>query len=181
MIVVQFFTCNQDAPRHNIGRSIRALEITIAPVMADAVDDARGEQWRPGHLHSPDCQANRTEQCNINQRHQRDAQGGMAAVDVALDPVIRTTRAITINTLALCGGDFVRFRALPEDLLEALYLRTVRIIGCFTNRVMLAVDGCPFSGDHAGGQPQPETEKMLEHGMQIHRPVRRVTVQIHRD
>ena len=47
--------------------------------------------------------------------------------------------------------------------------------------VVFAVDGCPVFGQHAGGQPQPETEEMRRDRMQIQRTVCGVTMQVNRD
>jgi hypothetical protein len=46
---------------------------------------------------------------------------------------------------------------------------------------MLSVDGNPFLGHHARADPRPETEKVGEHGMEIHTAMRLAAMQIQRD
>ena len=46
--------------------------------------------------------------------------------------------------------------------------------------VVLAMNGGPRLGLHAGGQPQPEAEKVTDDGVQLQGPVRLVAVQINR-
>jgi hypothetical protein len=43
--------------------------------------------------------------------------------------------------------------------------------------VVLAVNGSPLLGHHAGGHPQPETEEVTWNGVQIERSVRLATMQ----
>ena len=49
VIVVQFFAADQDAPRHDVGAGVFRLESAITPVVADAVDDAGGEELHNNH------------------------------------------------------------------------------------------------------------------------------------
>ena len=51
VVVVQLFAGDQEAPRHDVARRVRALEIAIAVVVADAVDDAGRHQRVREHLH----------------------------------------------------------------------------------------------------------------------------------
>lgn len=48
----------------------------------------------------------------------------------------------------------------------------------FTVRMMLAVNGYPLAGDHAGRKPAPEPEKMRNKRMQVSRPVRHHAMQV---
>jgi hypothetical protein len=57
----------------------------------------------------------------------------------------------------------------------------VRIAFVLTFRVVLAVDGGPFLGDHAGRHPQPEAEEMRGNRMQVQRAMGRVAVQVDGD
>jgi hypothetical protein len=57
----------------------------------------------------------------------------------------------------------------------------VRILFGIALGVVLAVDRSPFLGDLAGGEPQPETEKMTRDRVQLQRAVRLVAVQVDRD
>ncbi|MNE94949.1 hypothetical protein D3C80_1929740 [compost metagenome] len=47
--------------------------------------------------------------------------------------------------------------------------------------MVLAVDGSPLAGIHRRGQPQPETEEMLQRGMQLERAMRRIAMQVDGD
>ena len=62
VVVVQLFAANEDAPRDDVRARVSHFEIAIAPVVPDAVDDARGKERDPRHLHGPDRDADRTEQ-----------------------------------------------------------------------------------------------------------------------
>ena len=73
MVVMQLFSTNENAPGRNIAGRIPALEITITPVMADAIDDARSKQRNPHHLYRPDGQTNRPEQHQIDGHHHVNA------------------------------------------------------------------------------------------------------------
>ncbi len=61
------------------------------------------------------------------------------------------------------GFSAVEFSALPEDGFDAFGNRAVRVVFGFAAGVVFAVDGYPFTRDHACGQPQPKAEKMC-HG-----------------
>jgi hypothetical protein len=53
----------------------------------------------------------------------------------------------------------------------------VRVVDGFALGVVLAVDGHPFLGDHAGRQPQPEAEEVRGNRVQVQRAVRLGSVQ----
>ena len=61
MIIVQFFTANQYAPRQNIATGVIGLKVTVAPEVADTVDDAGGKNRDPHHLDGPDGDADKAE------------------------------------------------------------------------------------------------------------------------
>src|SRR6185436_7416766 len=61
MVVVQLFPADQDSPRHDVGAGVFRLKNPVAPVVPDAVDDARGEQGYPRHLYRPDRDAGESE------------------------------------------------------------------------------------------------------------------------
>ena len=84
VIVVQFFTANQDAPGNNVGRGIRGLEATVAQAMPNTIDHARCPERNPDHLYGKDHQSNRTEQYHVQYGHQADTQCREAAVNAAL-------------------------------------------------------------------------------------------------
>ncbi len=62
VIVVQLLTADQDAPGHQVGGRIAALEVAITQRVAQAVDHAGGPQRNPEHLHGPDAQTDDAEQ-----------------------------------------------------------------------------------------------------------------------
>ena len=57
----------------------------------------------------------------------------------------------------------------------------MRIIRGLALGVVLAMHRDPFPRAHAGGQPEPQPEKMAHRRMQVDRPVRLVAVQVQRD
>src|SRR5690606_35687409 len=68
--------------------------------------------------------------------------------------------------------------ALAQYRAQALLHRAVRIFRGLALGVVLAMDRGPFPGIHAGGQPQPETEEVLQDRMQLERAGGRISVQI---
>src|SRR5688572_20470915 len=50
VIVVQLLSADEYSPRHDVGARVFGLEVAVAPVVTDAVDDACREEGDPGHL-----------------------------------------------------------------------------------------------------------------------------------
>ena len=149
--------------------------------MADAVDHASGEQRNPHHLHRPDGHTGEAEQNHVGQCHQHNAEHGEAAVDVALDPVIRAAGAVLVQGFLVQRFGLVELRAFAQYFADAKYLRAVRVFLAIAVGVMLAMNGGPGAGVHARGQPQPETEEVFQHRVQFQRAVGGIAVQIDGD
>ena len=130
------------------------------------------------HLDGPDRGADRPEQREVDREHQADALPRVRRIYVALDPVVRRADAVFLHRFKIPGFVAIQFGAFQQDLLDASCLRAVRIVGRFYLGVVLAVDGDPFLGQHAGGQPQPEPEKVRDDGMQVEAAVRLAAMQI---
>jgi hypothetical protein len=75
------------------------------------------------------------------------------------------------------GFSAIQLAAGQQHGLDAACDGAVRVVHGFALGVVLAVDGHPFLGHHAGGQPQPETEEVRDHRVQFQRPVRLRAVQ----
>src|SRR6202158_4544495 len=165
MIVVELFAANQDAPWHDIAARVFAREIAVAPVMSDAIDDARGGDRDPRHLTRPDGRPDRTEQREVDRQHQAAALPGKRRVDIALYPVIGRAKTVFLERCLILRFVAIQLRTLPEHLLDAAGLRAVRILVRLDLRVMLAVDGNPLLGQHAGREPEPETEEVTDCGV----------------
>jgi len=101
----------------------------------------------------------------------------MTAVDMALQPVVGRAVAVFLQRFGDLGLGAIEFGAFPENLLEAACLRAMGIIRRFAFGVVLAMDGDPFLGDHAAGQPQPEAKEMADDGVQINGAMRLRTMQ----
>ena len=181
VVVVQFFTADQDAPGHQIGGSVAAFEVAVADSMAKTVDDACGPHRNPHHLDRPDGDASHTEQGQIDDRHQGHTTNRVAAVDIALNPVVRAVLAVDAQRLLILRLFLIEFGTFAQHGAQPLDNRTVWVIDGFALGMMLAVDGRPLTGVLAGGQPQPEAEEMLECRMQLQRTVRGVAVQVDGD
>jgi hypothetical protein len=54
----------------------------------------------------------------------------------------------------------------------------MRILDGLALGVVLAMDGGPLLGHHAGREPQPEAEEMRHHRMQLERAMRLAAVQV---
>ena len=181
VVVVQLFAADDDAPRHDVARRVDGFEVAIAPVVADAVDDAGGGDRDPQHLDGPDRGAGGTEQRQVDDHHQRDALPLEAAVEVALDPVVRRAVAELGDRLLVLRLGAVHLGAGQQHGLDAAGDRAVRVVDRLALGVVLAVDGGPFLGDHARGQPQPEAEEVRRDRAQVQRAVRLAAVQEDRD
>ena len=181
MVIMQFFAADQYAPRHHVFAGILGLEITITPVVADAVDDACGKQRNPYHLHGPDGNADRAEQQRIHHQHRADADAVVFAVDMSFHPVVGCAVTVVFERFFIRAFDAIQFGAFHQHFFQAENLRAVRVVGQLAFGVMLAVNGGPRFGGHAGGCPQPEAKEMADDGVQIQRAMRGVTVQINRD
>jgi hypothetical protein len=79
---------------------------------------------------------------------------------------------------AFLASHAVQLGTLPHHLVDAAGLRAVRVFFGLALGVVLAVDGRPLLGHHAGGHPQPETEEVAEDRVQVERAVRLATVQV---
>ncbi|MCY1165502.1 hypothetical protein D9M73_54110 [compost metagenome] len=180
VVVVQLFAANHDAPGRNVGAGIRCLEVAVAPVVADTVDDAGCRHGNPGHLDSPHSQASRAKQGQIDDHHQAHALPAVAGVQIAFNPVVRRAMAVLGHGFLVLAFGAIQLGTFPEHLLDAVGLRAVRVFSGLALGVVLAVNGYPFLGDLAGTQPQPETEEVRRDGVQIHCTVRLMAVQVDR-
>ncbi len=88
--------------------------------------------------------------------------------------------AIAGHGVGVLGLGAVELGAFPEHLLDAEDVRAVRVAFLLALGVVLAVDGRPLLGDHAGGHPEPETEEVRCDRVQIEGAVRGMAVQVDR-
>jgi hypothetical protein len=167
--------------RREIGRRIGRLEVAVAPGVAQAVDDAGGADRDPRHLHRPDGGADGAEQQQVQDQQQPDALPGVAAVDMALEPVVGGVVAVLAQRGVDLGLGTVELAAAQQHGAQPARNRAVRVVGGLAARVVLAVDRDPLLGHHAGAQPQPEAEEVRRHGPEFERAVRLRTVQEHGD
>src|SRR6266446_9593776 len=181
MIVMELFAADQDAPRHDIAARVFAQEIAVAPVVSDAIDDARGGDRYPRHLNRPDGRPDRTEQREVDYQHKAAALPGKRRVDIALYPVVRRAETVFLKRFQILRFVAIQLSPLPEHLLDASGLGAVRVVIRLDLRVMLTVDGNPLLGQHPGREPEPETEKVTDHGVQVEAAVRLGSMQVYRD
>jgi hypothetical protein len=146
------------------------------------VDDAGGgdRESRPSARAQTDRPSD-PEQRHVDDQHQAHAQARAAGVEVLFNPVVRRVVAVALHGLGVLGLGPVEFGALVEDLLDAEDVRAVRITFVFAFGVVLAVDGRPLLGDHAGGHPEPEAEEVRRDRVQVQRPVCGMAVQVDGD
>ena len=181
VVVVQLFAADDQAPGRDVAAGVGRLEVAVAPVVADAVDDAGRGDRDPEHLDRPDRQAERAEQRQVDHQHQAHALPAVARVEVALEPVVRRAVAVALHRFLVLRFGAIELGAAPQHFVDALDLRAVRVFFGFALGVVLAVDRHPFLGHHAGAQPEPEAEEMRRNRAQIHGPVRLRAVQEDRD
>lgn len=121
------------------------------------------------------------EQEHVHHQHDADAEAVVAGIEMALDPVVGRAVAVLVQHILALGVDAVELGALQEHLLDAMGDRAVGVFHGFHRGVVLAMDGGPFAGVHAGGQPQPQAEEMRHHRMQVDGAMRLVTMQVDGD
>ena len=73
VVVVQLFTGNQDAPGRDVGAGIGGFKVAVTPVVRGTIDNARRHHRSPGHLHRPHRQTGGTKQCQVDQKHEAQA------------------------------------------------------------------------------------------------------------
>ena len=121
------------------------------------------------------------EQQEVGQQRDTDAGKTILAVEVSLDPVVGSASPIGLERLALHCFGAIQADAGEEHAPDTVDLRAMRILRRFAACVVLAVDGHPLAGHHAGRQPEPESEEMADDRVQRQTPVRLVAVQEDRD
>jgi len=177
VIVVQLLAPHQDAPGDEIGAGIGAIEIAIAPVMAQTVNDPGGPEGNPHHLDGPQGQAQGPEAEHVQGQGEEDAPQGMGGIDVTFQPVIRGALAVAGQGFRVAGLGPVQLRPFREHLPQTPGLGAVGIFRGVAFGMVLAVNGHPFLGHHARGEPQPEPEKVGGQGPQFQGAVGLVAVE----
>ena len=152
MVVVQFFAADEDRPRHDIARGVGTLEVPIAPVVTDTVDDAGGKKGNAHHLQSPHGGAERAEQQDVEYREGSDAQHGVGSVEVQFEPIAGRAPAVLLKRLV--GDGVTVVLGAPEEYGgKAVDLRAVGIVFGFGQDMVLAVNRRPDLGRHARRHP----------------------------
>ena len=178
MVVVQFFAADPQAPRRQVGRHVRGLEVAIAPPMTDTVDHARGPERNPDHLQRRDRDAPDPEQQDVDDEGQRRSPVRVGGVEMALDPVIRAALAVLLQRILIDRSDAVEIDALPQHRVDAEELRAMRIFLGLALGVVLAMHRDPFARDHAGRHPRPEAQHMRHDRMEIDAAVAGAAMQV---
>ena len=167
MVIVQLFAADPECDRGDVGAGVGDRVVAIAPVVANTIDDAGGVHRNPRHLQRPDSRTDRPEQNQIQYQHQAGALPGVFRVNIALDPVVRYPMTVFVQSLLVFRLGAIQLRTLGQHFLDAVEHGAVRIFRSFALGVMLAVNRHPLLGDHARGQPQPESEKMAGNRVQV--------------
>ena len=105
----------------------------------------------------------------------------MLGVDIALQPVIRRTMAISFQGFQVLCFFPIELGSFSQHFADAKHLRTVGIGCSFALGVMLTMYCRPFLGHHAGSKPQPEAKEMAGQRMQLKRAMRLMAVQVYGD
>ena len=101
-----------------------------------------------------------------------------ARVEIALDPVVRAVLAVDAQGVLVLRLGLVQLRACAQDGEQALVHRAVRILDGLALGMVLTVDSGPFARVHPCGQPQPETEEVLQRGVQVECTVGGIAMQV---
>jgi hypothetical protein len=106
---------------------------------------------------------------------------GVAAVDVALDPVVGCANAVFGQGFGVGSFSLVQLDASEQQSLQAAGLRTVRVFFGLALGMVLAVHRDKLFGEHSGADPKPKAEKVRRNRPQIERTMRLGPVQEDRD
>lgn len=181
VVVVQFLAPDHYSPRNDVARGVPGGEIAVAPVVAEAIDDAGSEKRNPNHLHGPQRKSDGADENQIDDEHDDDAGTWVPPVKMAFEPVVMGAPTVFLQRLRIRGFDPVEFRTGEQDLSEAPDLWAMGVFRSLALSVVLAVDCHPDPGFHSGGQPKPEAEKLAHHRMQRKRMMRLMAMEKHRD
>ena len=158
------------------------LEVAVAPIVADAVDDAGGPERDPQHLHGPDREAGAPNSTTSMTPHQADAQHRVAGCRGCARSSRPACRDRNSSRLAILAGLAVQPDAAEQHALDAADLRAVRIVFGLALGVVLAVHGDPFACVTMPVVSQSQKrKKWLTIGCSVERAVRLVAMQEDRD
>ena len=181
VVVVQLFATNDESNRRHVRGSVWGLKVPIAPVVTDSVDHAGGPDRNPKHLDRPNRGAPAAKHQDVEDQKRADAQDARARIHMALHPVIRGAVPVFGHGFHVLRFGPIQLHAGQQQRLEPAGLRAVRVFFGFALGVVLAVNGNPLFGHHAGVQPKPEAEEMGDGRMQIEGTVRLGAVEVQRD
>ena len=181
MVVVQLLAAEQQPPGQQVRGRRGHLKATVAHCVAQTVDHSTGEERLRNQVHGHHDNRRHPEQNHVRQDKQPHAEIAMAAVEVALDPVIRSAAPVILEDLRVPARRGVKLIALQDHALQPEDDRAVRIALLIGVRVMAAVHRHPFFRDRSGAEPQPEAERMSQQRMQEQTAVSLITVQVQRD
>ena len=167
VIVVEFFTANDDTPGEDVSAAIIGVSVAISPPVSHSIDHTSSPERNPCHLHQPHDQSPSMEQRDFDDQQQQESPLVVRSVDITLYPIIGRTFAVLLDHLTIFCGRSVQESTSQQHGPEAIDLRAVRIAGLFTFLMMLAMNCYPLFGDHARGHPQPKTHEVAHCRMQF--------------
>src|SRR5687768_12090806 len=103
----------------------------------------------------------------------------MPGVDIALQPVVRSTVVIPFHGLHILGFFPVELGTFSQYFIDTEHLGAMGIVRGFALGVVFTVYCRPFLCNHAGSKPQPEAKKMAGQGMQLQRAVSLMAMEIY--
>jgi len=117
---------------------------------------------------------------NVSEK-QHDAQVGMTAVEIALDPVVRRPLTVVPDNGGISSGGTVELVALEDHTPQAEDQGTMGIANLVGVGVMPSMHGHPLFRDDPRAVPQPETEQVTQHRVEGQTTMRLIPVQVERD
>ena len=178
VVVMQLLAPDEDGDGIQVGGGVVGLEVAVAPGVAQAVDDAGREDRHGRHLEGKDRDADDTEEQHVQDEQRVDAAGREAQVHIALQPVIRGALAVLGDHVGIAGIHPIEFGALEQHFLQAEHHGAVGVARLLAQGMVLAMDGNPLAGHHAGGHPHPEAKEVAKRGVEVEGPVGLVPVQV---
>src|SRR5690554_5007911 len=140
VIIVEFFTTNNDAPGRYVGAGIGTGKVAIPDCMAQAVNHTCCPEWDPCHLNCPYSQAKNAKQRDVNSQHDQNTEQAVARVHVAFHPVVGRTVTETLEGFFVFTFETVEFGAPEEHHAQAKYDRRMGIAFTFASCMMFAMD-----------------------------------------
>src|SRR6476660_2018589 len=144
VIVVELFATEPDGDWRDVPALVLHAEIPVSNGMSHSVDDSSSPERNPDHLCAPDKRPDKkSEQIDIDTKHQEDSERVATSKDVTFEPVTRSALSVLLENAWLSDSLSIVKSSLQHDVAETFHQRAVRISFTIGKCVVLAMAGDP--------------------------------------